>query len=341
MLDLQKNDDDVETIVVCSGGGSRGFWQWLVLMALANRFKISLICGTSAGALNAYGFGKGSLTQKYVTETYHRVFAENVAPISGPGLAEFKKGKLSFSLANIKKYLLKGINFWDVFRLPFKKQQEKLLKQLADNVLSAPSLLDNSPLYERIREIQAINPAWEIPTYWNRVDMRDGPLSECGWDDQTTSEDEVKSVVASTTIPLLWPLVDGRWADGGLREGIPLGQAFNRLDPKKKYRIINIECSSDDLPEGASLSNPVELIAQMVAIQMNESRRNDKKGILDKNQEALEKGEAYGRVYLPIYSIQCSSLKSSLDFSPEAKEDFAECAANDVNLFFTKYNQAI
>lgn len=328
--------DDRETIVVCSGGGSRGFWQWLILLMIAQKYKIAMICGTSAGALNAYGFAKGEKAQQYVTKTYHEVFATNAAPITSPGLGEIKNGKLSFNMEHVKRYLLDGINFWDIFKLPFKKQQAKILDRIIKNFISAPALLSNAPLFDRVKELQDINPGFEIPAFWSKVDMQNGPLIECAWNDKVTLEQERHSVVASSTIPLLWPLVDGRYGDGGLREGIPLDMAFKRLDPRKRYRIIMIECNQDEMTEGASLANPLHIAAQMIAIQMNESRRNDKKAILDKNQEAMEKGEASGRLYIPISSIRCSSTKSSLDFSPEAKADFASKAQQDFATFISR-----
>lgn len=345
--DLLKTDDDVETIVVCSGGGSRGLWQWLLLLLIATRFKISKICGTSAGAINAVAFGKGHFAQQYATMFYKRVFAEDAAPITGPGLAEIKNGKLKFNLANIKKYLLKGINLWDTFKLVTEKGQRKLIDQLLQNVLSAPTLLDNAPLYERIRDLQEINPGYEIDTFWNRVNMRTGELEEFGSDKPQDSEDEVDSIVASTTIPLLWPLVKNKFADGGLREGTPLAQIFEKIkeerkvNPSKKYRIIILECSKDTMPEDTSLDNPIDVVSQMISIQMNESRRNDKKQLIDKNKEALDAiaaGIPTSLVPVDIYHLTYPGTKSSLDFSQEAEADFTKYAHDVWETFITAYD---
>ncbi|CAG5072889.1 hypothetical protein DYBT9623_04428 [Dyadobacter sp. CECT 9623] len=347
--DILDPEDKTETIVVCSGGGSRGLWQWVLLLLIASRFRISMICGTSAGALNAYGFGKGAAAQQYVSENYKKVFAENALPITLPGLAEIQNGKLTFSLVNIKKYLLKGINLWDTFKLVTEKGQRNLIKQLLKNVLSAPALLNNAPLYDRIRDLQAINPGWTIPTYWNRVDMKTGSLDECGWDTGLAPAEEVASVVASTTIPLLWPLVADRWADGGLREGTPLAQIIEKvkaavqLNPSRRFRIILLECTKDEMPEDALLANPIDVISQMVSIQMNESRRNDTKWIIEKNQEALNAiaaGLPTDLVPFELYRLRYPGAKSSLDFSKEAEADFTKSAHEVFETFIKDFDEA-
>lgn len=335
MIDLELPNDDTETIVVCSGGGTRGYFQWLLLLKIAIRFKISMLCGTSAGALNVYAFGKGPAGIEFASKIWPEIFASNGAPITGPGLGEIKNGKLSVSWANIKKYLLDGINLWDFVKAIGRKGKESLGRQFLNNFLSAPAILNNAPLYDRIRELQTLNPGWDFPTYWNRVDMRTGKLDECGWDDGRLSEDEIDSVVASSTIPILWPLVKNRYADGGLREGTPLDQIFRKLDVKKKYRIIMIECTSDEMPEDTTLNNPLDLASQTLNIMMNESRQNDVKGILDKNEEAREKGEILGRRFVQFYRLRYTGTKSSLDFSPDAAKDF-ERNANEVWETFIK-----
>jgi predicted acylesterase/phospholipase RssA len=358
MIDNTIENDDVETIIVSTGGGSRGWWAWQILMLLASRFKIAMICGTSAGALNAYGFGRGATAM--VSGFYRRVFSGETNLITGPGLAELVNGKFTFNEENIIKYLLtgvdlgqvlEGVNLWDLPKIFSKKGKRKLvdeiltdnlrpiIKQILDNVLSAPTLLDNAPLYDRITEIQESHPTWVTPAFWNRVNMVTGELEEFGWDTDQSLIDEMKSVVSSSTIPLLWPMVDGKYGDGGLREGTPLDQIFRRLDPAKKYRIIMIECSSDEMSEKTTLNNPIHVASRILDVMMNESRRNDVKAIWDKNQEAREKGEALGRRYVPIYRIVCSATYDSLDFSPEAGRDFEAAVPRDWNKFLAFYSQ--
>jgi predicted acylesterase/phospholipase RssA len=328
--------DDIETVVVCSGGGARGLWQWLVLMAIAKRFKISMIAGTSAGSLNSYGFAKGLF--EYITNLYGKVFQENAVQITGPGLAKLENGKLKANVDSIKKVLLAGINFFDVFKLPFKKGQQKVLDRILKNFLHSPALLDNAPLFQTVKELQQLNPGFNIPCFTNCVDMVTGQKISKEMSEFADMDEERLHVVASTTIPLVWPLVGGRYADGGLREGTPLRQVFDRLDPNKKYRVIVISCNKEGMEVQEDLSNPLKIGGRMVDIMMNESTLNDISGAIERNEEARKYGEAIGRRYVPIYFINYSGNRGPLDFSPEAYVEHVDDAEKDIAKFFEQYD---
>lgn len=328
--------DDIETVVVCSGGGARGLWQWLVLMAVAKRFKITMIAGTSAGSLNSYGFAKG--LYGYITELYGRVFQENAKQITGPGLAKLEGGVLKANADSIKKVLLAGINVFDLPKLMFKKGQQKVLDQILKNFLHAPALLDNAPLFQTINELQKLNPNFDIPCFTNCVDMVTGEKISREMSEFKDLDEERMHLVASTTIPLVWPLVGGRLADGGLREGTPLRQIFDKLDPKKNYRVIVISCNREGMEVQEDLSNPLKIAGRMVDIMMNESTLNDVSGAIEKNEEAKKYGEALGRMYVPMHFIHYSGYRGPLDFSPEAYSDHLEVAERDVLSFFEAYS---
>lgn len=329
--------DDIETVVVCSGGGARGLWQWMVLMAVAKRFKISMIAGTSAGSLNSYGFSKRIF--EYITNLYFKVFHENAQQITGPGLAKLENGKLKANVDVIKSVVLKGINVLDLPKLLFKKGQQKVLDQILKNFLHSPALLDNTPLFQTIRDIQKIEPKFYIPCFTNSVDLVTGQKVSKEMSEFKDADEECLQVVASTTIPLLWPLVGGRYGDGGLRDGTPLRQIFDRLDPKKKYRIILISCNREGMQPQRDLSDPLKIGGRMVDIMMNESTINDVQGAIEKNEIAKQYGEQIGRMYVPIHTIHYSGSRNPLDFSPEAYADHIDTAEKDVQEFFTQYDR--
>jgi hypothetical protein len=95
------------------------------------------------------------------------------------------------------------------------------------------------------------------------------------------------------------------------------------------------------MPEDTSLDNPIDVISQMVSIQMNESRRNDKKQLIDKNKEALEAiaaGIPTNLVPVDIYQLTYPGYKSSLDFSKEAEADFTKHANEVWGTFIKAYD---
>lgn len=338
MIDLLKVDDDVETVVVCSGGGARGLWQWTLLLLLAKRFKISMICGCSAGTLNSYGFAKG--LHEYVTNLYKEVFSMNAVQITSPGLAKLENGRFRPNVKKIKEILLKGVSVLSLPSLLFEKGQEKFLDKILNNFLGAPALMDNAPLYQTVRKLHELNPGFDIPVFWNETDMKTGKgIQREPADFKGDIEAEVKSVVASTTIPILWPLVSGRYADGGLRDGTPLKQIFDKLDPNKKYRIIVLLASKEEMQDATDLSNPLKVAGQIASIMMNESTLNDLARVEDRNEEARKYGEAPGRRLVPVYKLVYGGFRDPLDFSPESYVDQIYSAHESDHQFLSEFDK--
>ncbi|KQS33983.1 patatin-like phospholipase family protein [Dyadobacter sp. Leaf189] len=337
--DLLNPEDDRETVVVLSGGGARGIWQWTVLMELAKRFKISMVCGTSAGTLNAYAFSKGLFD--YTSHLYAEVYSQNAVQITKPGLAKLENGRLRPDVDTIKKVLLKGINVFDLPKLLFKSGQKKVLDQLLQNFLGAPALMDNAPLFETVGKLQKLNPGFDIPCLINVVDMKTGqPLSVDVAEFAGDLEKERRYVVASTTIPILWPLVLGHLGDGGMREGTPVNAIWTRLDPNKKYRIIAVMCSKETMQDSADLSNPLKIGGQAFSIMMNEAVLNDLARLEDRNEEARKYGEAPGRRLVPLEKIIYSGYRDPLDFSHESYVEQIGDGFKDVGKFFNDFNKA-
>lgn len=302
-------DSDIETVVVCSGGGGLGLWQWTVLMGLAKHYKISMICGTSAGTLNAFGFAKGLYVQ--ITQLYEEVFKQNAKQIFKGGLVQLKKGKLDISwLKLVPKVLF----------------QAKKIK----------ALMGNGPLTETLKNLHAINPSFRIPFAFNCVDLQSGSVVRFSPDDFTDEENLLKAVTASTTIPVLLPPISNvvskkgtfqNLIDGGLRDGSPLGQMFDMMIPGKRYRIIVINCNSVDMQPDDELKNIGQIASRTAEIALNEILKGDLEKTQLINEQLKENPGKDGKIYAPISIIEYKGPIGSFNFSEES--------------YISQYNQAI
>lgn len=321
-IDTLDPEQEVETVVVCSGGGAMGWWQWCLLLLIASKYKIAMICGCSAGSINTWAFSKGFREQ--MRALYKEAFYNNARNVFKPGIASLKNGKLDMN--------------WF-----------KALPKIIFSMKKIKSLMTNEPLLESLRKLDESKAGREIEqVWWNAVNMRTGRLVNFEPGDFNDKENELKSVVASTTIPVLLPLVDKvetksgtqvQLGDGGLREGAPLGLMWSKLDPRKRYRIIVLSCNNLSMAEREDLDNVMKVLGRVAMIFLNEGLDNDLGRTQDRNEEARRYGEELsGRTYAPIHVVEYTGKHGSFSFTPEAFDEMEITARLD---FAKAFNQEI
>lgn len=254
-------NDDYENLIVLSGGGAVFGYSYGVLCGLADRgINPAMLGTTSTGTVGAFLFSKGLIQQGH--DLCDLAYAQNARQITKPGIASIKNGRLK-------------INWL------------KALSQLTFNRNKIVSLMDNQPLIDTLTELDRQTPGFPIQIFYNEVDMITGKLVEHSTADTLPSgTDRIRSMVASTSIPVVWPLIDGRFGDAGIREGTPLSAMFDRKKPGKKYRIIVISCNQQNLVDCTDLSRIDKIAARTVAISLNETLVNDLGRTQDRNEVA-------------------------------------------------------
>lgn len=254
--------DDVLNLYVLSGGGAVFAYQFETLCGLADAgFKPHIIGSVSTGTIGAFMFSKGLIEE--ARDLCDDVYGADARVITKPGIAAIKDGKLK-------------INWL------------KALTQLAFNKNKVVSLMSNQPLIDLLTEIDKEHPGFPIEIAYNYVDMITGRLVEQSTANNAHSVAYIKQMVASTSIPVVWPLVEGRLGDAGIREGTPLSAMFNRMIPNdgKKYRIIVISCNSENMTDFDDLGRIDRILARTVGISLNETFVNDLTGTRDRNRVA-------------------------------------------------------
>lgn len=337
-------NDDTANLFVLSGGGALYAWQYNALCGLADAgLKPAMLGSTSTGTIGSFMFSKGLIQEAH--DLCDEVYSTNAKAITKPGIASIQNGKIK-------------INWL------------KALTQLAFNKNKIVSLMDNQPLIDTLTRIDTQHPGFGIPIFYNRIDMKTGKLDECSTLQPMEQRERIESLVASTSIPVVWPLTGGRWGDGGLREGTPLSAMFARTQPGKKYRIIVISCNDDEMKESDDLSRIDKIAVRTGSISLNETLINDLGRTQDRNKVAKAVSEhntglksifdkhkdmptellmdllslssnlnnALPYNHAPIYLIKYKGPSSTFSFTPESLKEQRISARQTVSEFLTSFN---
>lgn len=171
-------------------------------------------------------------------------------------------------------------------------------------ILKSSGIFSSEPLRKLIDAATSKPPT--IPAYACKVSMRTGQIAYA----QSGSVDYNESVEASACIPGLTNLINGEWADGGLREQTPLKKAIK----DGHERIVVILCNTvgeNVVPQKPG--NWISNILRSTDIMAHEIFLNDISNCLWYNKNLIDgKRQVELEVYAPPRPII-----DSLDFNQE------------------------
>lgn len=362
----------VEDLFVLSGGGARGKWQWEVLKILNEKgFKPAMIGGTSAGCLNAFAFAIGLIAE--TDQLYDEIAKNNAAQITAPGLAKLVNGQIVKNDEKIIEILKKHIGGFKLFKLLGRRSRNNLIAGLLKDFANNQSIMSNEPLLDTVKGLLKKSSHFHIPLFMNMVDMRTGQAVEVSDSDFRTPDGRMdidnlsKAVVASTTIPAIWKLIDQfritgdavvreagikgdvrmqsnagvftHLADGGLRNGSPLPQMFGRIgkDPDKKYRIWVINCNREKIDELEDLNNITQIAGRTASVALNEILIGDLD--MTRYRNSLAKEGITDSIYAPINIIEYSGNQGIFSFTEKSFETQRQEAQTDVDRFLAEFER--
>lgn len=314
-----ESSDNVENLYILSGGGARFGWQFHTLNLLSQAgYKPSMIGCTSTGTIGSFMWSKGLIQEAY--DLCKDVYKNNASLITKPGIAKIKNGKLQIN--------------WLTALTQFTFNRKKIV-----------SLMDNSPLTETLTKLSRKKPGFTIPFFFNTVSLETGKLIEYSSTEFDSEEELIKGLVASTSIPGVWPLIKSIRSttrsnkflgDGGIVEGSPLGAMFDRMQPNKNYRIIVLNCNKVELTSTEDLNVITEIIGRTASIALNEILRNDLDMTLYRNKMALKYGETIGQKYIPIHIVEYSGIRGVFEFTEDSLNEQLITAKEDVSKFLAQ-----
>ncbi len=249
----------MQRVLVLSGGGALGAFQLGAMLYIdqevkrkVSGYRFDLVSGVSVGALN------GALWAGKQLNALEKVWRSS----------------------NLERIVFQG-------KLEWMSIARRLLA-------SEKSLLDNEPLFQLIQRYVHRERMLDSDVRFRMgaVSLRTGKLHTLGPADFPTEDDFQKFLLASTSIPILWPPVPeintrhGKLydlVDGSLRDTSPLGDVVH--EEPDEVVVINCASRNMEIPVDEQAGKNIFTIAKraLVDIAVNEIFENDLREFLQIN----------------------------------------------------------
>lgn len=308
-----------KTHFVFSGGGARGGWQWDLFSRLEPLFDIETVCGSSTGTLTALCAAKG-VPREYMAKLYEDVFANNARQIFKPGVGTIKNGGFK-------------LNDWKLYpKLIFGK-----------NKIKGAMTID--PLIETVARIHKEFPAFKYKFSMAVVDLHTSKTVYLSYEDFEDDREFCRGVAASCAIPILTePIRDLKTkkgiikcaVDGGTREGVPLKNAFDQMDPNGENQAILLGCNTPDVTPIEDLANIWGIMGATGTAVLNEMMNDDIQKVELVN-DLIGEIKLVGKKYVTIFKIYYKGGRGVLEFTPECLDSMRSSAKEDYERFLKAF----
>ncbi|GAA0079367.1 hypothetical protein UT300005_37460 [Clostridium sp. CTA-5] len=285
--------------LVLAGGGARGAYQigvWKALKELKIDKHISVISGTSIGALNAVLFCQGDLEK--ANEVWHNISKESVLPINEKDL-NIRGFLISIGLKNmnfVKKYMPKTLEMGNLSR--------KGLLDIMDNYINFSKLEKNNRIcYAACTEIESFQPKYFKINGYNEQSIR-------------------RILLATSALPMIYESEEFesmKYLDGGMADNVPIQPVYG-----ENCDIIIVVHLSKESKINKKLF-PNTKIIEIRPSSMDDGVLN---GILDFIPESVEKRINLG------YSDTLDYLKPIIDLGLLANK-YKKSIKNNKESFFS------
>lgn len=296
--------------LVLGGGGFRGAFQVGALQVLKDHWhlvdnstpplKFDIVSGVSAGALNGLLIAQNKLDEltalweeigrKGVTEIYHSDFIDTrLNPDADHPALRFR-----LTWETFKKHFPKTSNNV-LLKAIFSRKS--LFRSFGKEFQQLRALADNGPLLEKIRKYAHRDHFSHCAFKCGYVSLNTGSFYSVNVCDFLSDEDFAKGVLASATMPIIWPPVDKvnvygmlheQCVDGGIRNVSPLRDVLDDIKNDRspdEYTIIIINCSTGKLNHEDFAGQNIAQIAlrSLSDIAITEIFNNDIREFITKN----------------------------------------------------------
>lgn len=296
--------------LVLSGGGFRGAFQVGAVQALKENWQkvnpgskspqFDIVSGVSAGALNGLLTAQDKLDD--LIEIWNRIGKNGLSEIYN---SDFINTHLDQDTDNPKlKYKLS----WRIIKTYFPRTAHNLLWKALFNRKSVlksfekefgkiRSLADNTPLLDKLRIYAHKERFDQCKFKCGFVSLDNGKYYSVNACDFDTDEDFARGVLASTTMPIIWPPVDSvavngkifrQCVDGGIRSVSPLRYIIEDIKNEsapEAYTIVVINCSTGNVnPDNYQEKNIAEIaLRSLDDIAITQIFDNDIRDFVSKN----------------------------------------------------------
>jgi NTE family protein len=309
-----------KNILVLSGGGFKGAFQWGALQYLIREQHIHFdrVAGVSVGALNGALVAMDKLPEldtlweQVQQQGSQTIYTSDILQVGEDGAIQpdFR--------ALVKKLLPKS---WLRYGWQYLFNRPALKQDLMNNFTKIRSLADNTPLLRQLERVVR-RQDFRVPYHCGVVSLADGHYYQCRPLDFATDQELCRAILASSAIPIVWEpareirMVAGgsfqqdtvleEVVDGGIRTVSPLGDMVQAIkdetDEVDDYVIYILNCNSWDLPKE---QEPVNYHLTNIALRalddiaINEIFNDDLKRYLEINELVTQVRDARRSELLP------------------------------------------
>lgn len=296
--------------LVLSGGGFQGAFQIGAIQVLREHWnklnsdnpplKFDIVSGVSAGALNGLLTALNKFEE--LEEIWNRIATNGVTEIYRSDIinTNFEKDTDNPEL----KYQLN----WKTLRTLFPRTTHNLMvkgvlarnsifKSFREEFQNLKAIADNTPLHELLKKYAKKELLEECKYKCGFVSLDNGKYYSVNACDFDTDEDFAKGVLASTSMPIIWPPVDEvkvngetirQCVDGGVRNVSPLRHIIEEIKEgsnPEAYTIVIVNCSTGKVTEENFSDKNLSQIALRALddIAITEIFNNDIRDFVTKN----------------------------------------------------------
>lgn len=319
-----------KTALVLSGGGFRGAFQAGALQVLQQNWemisensalKFDIVSGVSAGALNGLLVAQNKFEE--LLELWNLIGQNGVGEIYRSDFIDTNFDK-STDNPQLKLHIT-----WDTIRKYFPKTTKNLIlkaifdrksifRSLGKEFQHFRAIADNSPLREKLTTYARREFFPDCRYKCGYVSLNTGAFYSVNACDFLTDEDFVNGVLASTTMPIVWPPVGEirvkdflheQCVDGGIRNVSPLGDVIDDIKndaSPDEYTIIIINCSSGQITDENFSDKNIAQIAlrSLNDIAITEIFNSDIREFITKNYIVKQIKEKYADEIVYDYDFE-------------------------------------
>ena len=296
--------------MVLGGGGFRGAFQAGALKVLRENWEkidpdnpalnFHIVSGVSVGSLNGLLVAQNRFDE--LLSLWDRIGKKGVGEIYTSDFIDtnFDQGsdnpqlKFSIDWDTIKKYFPKTTRNL-ILKAIFARRS--IFNSFEKEFQNFRAIADNSPLHEKLKQYARKENMPHCRYKCGYVSLNSGSFFAVNACDFLTNDDFAKGVLASTTMPMVWPPVPEirgnhflheQCVDGGIRNVSPLKDVIEDIknDPSPdEYTIIIINCSSGEInPENFAGKNIAQIALRALSdIAITEIFNNDIREFISKN----------------------------------------------------------
>ena len=303
-----------KNILVLSGGGFLGSYEvgainyinehWKEITGKNNDMTYDIVAGVSVGSLNGVLVAQNKLNE--LNDLWNKVIANGGVEIFTSKYIN-RDGSFNMNMDAFKEELFPnfkisfglivkgGLNFFGrLFSRKIPSFMEmviaKLTEELSANLDNFGGLGDNTPLKDKLTKmVKLSNFSNHTKFLCGFVSLDDGEYYSVSNSQFKSDEDLVNGVLASTSMPIVWPAVSNcafddknpkNLIDGGVRNISPLGKVIELINNDKddaEYNIFVINCHGNTIvPKYGQKWNIVtNAVRALHDITLSEIFRND------------------------------------------------------------------